>query len=97
MRSLVISLLTIAAFTGILLAQSQNTVVVPAASPAAPIAAAQAPAAQTNSTAIQGALKMLQEMKATNEDTLRKQEATLEQLNEIEKEADQLRIYSKRG
>ena len=96
MRSTLISILTIAAFAGIVLAQSQMTVVVPAASPVA--ATVQQPAAApSNSVNIQGALRMLQEMKATNEDTLRKQEATLQQLDELEKAADQLKIYTKRG
>ena len=94
MRAIVISFL-IVAFAGLLLAQSQKTVIVPAASPVA--ASMQAPAAPTNSAAIQGALKTLQEMKATNEDTLRKQAATLEQLDALEKAADQLKIYTKRG
>lgn len=40
---------------------------------------------------------MLEEMKAANEETLRKQAATLEQLDELEKTADQLRVYTKRG
>ena len=42
-------------------------------------------------------LKALQEMKAANEETLRKQAATLEQLTELEKLADQIRIYTSRG
>ena len=96
MRTIVISFLVTAAFAGFLVAQSQTTIVVPAASPVA-AAAPQAPAAQVSSGPIQGALRMLQEMKATNEDTLRKQEATLDQLEQLEKDADQIRIYTKRG
>jgi hypothetical protein len=42
-------------------------------------------------------LKMLQEMKAANEETLRQQAATLEQLDELEKAAEQIKVYSKRG
>ena len=40
---------------------------------------------------------MLQEMKAANEETLRKQAATLEELDELAKAADQIRIFSKRS
>jgi hypothetical protein len=36
-------------------------------------------------------------MKAANEETIRKQAATLEQLDELAKAADQLRIYAKRS
>lgn len=36
-------------------------------------------------------------MKAANEEMLRKQEATLQQLDEIQKAAEQLKIFSKRG
>jgi len=44
-----------------------------------------------------GALKTLQDMKATNADILKKQEATLKQLDELQKAAEQLKIYSKRA
>jgi hypothetical protein len=36
-------------------------------------------------------------MKAANEETLRKQAATLEQLDEMEKTADQIRTFSRRS
>ncbi len=40
---------------------------------------------------------MLQQMKETNAETLKKQEAALQQLDEIQKAAEQLKIFSKRG
>ena len=43
------------------------------------------------------ALKTLEELKATNADILTKQAATLSQLEEIQKAAEQIRIYTKRG
>ena len=95
MRALTISLLTICAVAGMLSAQSSKPVIVPAATSA--VTSSQAPAALNNSASIQGALKVLEEMKAVNEETLRKQAATLEQLDELEKAADQLKIYAKRG
>ena len=40
---------------------------------------------------------MLQETMTANDEMLKKQEATLQQLDELEKAADQLKIFSKRG
>ena len=42
------------------------------------------------------ALKALQALKATNEAILKNQEATLRQLDAIEKESEQLRVFSGR-
>ena len=95
MRAITLSILSTFALAGILSAQSPMPVIVPAATPA--VASAPGPAAPDNSGSLQAALKMLQEMKAANEETLRKQAAMLEQLDELEKAADQLRVYSKRG
>ena len=63
---------------------------------------------QTNATAPQsqpvqpvaassGALKTLQELKTANEEILTKQQATLQKLDELQKAAEQLKIYTKRG
>ena len=95
MRAMALSVLATFALAGVLPAQSPRPVIVAAATPA--ITSAQAPAVPANSGSIQAALKILQEMKAANEETLRKQAATLEQLDELEKAADQIRIYTKRN
>jgi hypothetical protein len=42
-------------------------------------------------------LKTLQEMKAANDELIRKQTATLQQLDEMEKAAAEIKIYTKRG
>jgi hypothetical protein len=42
-------------------------------------------------------LKLLQAMKQTNDDTIAKQEATLKMLDDLQKAAEQLRIFSKRS
>ena len=79
-------------------AQTSTPVVVQAATGPAAVpaqAAAQAPAA--NTAAAQSTLKFLQDMKAANAETLKKQEAVLLQLEELQKTADQIRIYTKRG
>jgi len=95
MRATFLPFVALVALAGILAAQSSKTVVVPAATPVVKSQAPAAPAA--DSPALKAALKMLEEMKAVNEDTLKKQAATLEQLDLIEQAADQLKIYSKRG
>ena len=41
--------------------------------------------------------KELQELKAQNEEILKEQQAALETLEQLEKDADQIRIFSKRG
>lgn len=76
-------------------AVAQTPVVVPAAAPAAAPAVQAAPAAVSASS--QAALQLLQAMKAANEETLKKQAATLLQLDELQKAADQIKIFGKRG
>jgi hypothetical protein len=76
-------------------AQSPAPVVVQAATPA--LRSSQGPASSENAASLQEALKMLREMKTANDEILRKQTATLEQLDEMEKLADQLRVLAKRG
>ncbi|MEN3370290.1 MAG: hypothetical protein V7609_2433 [Verrucomicrobiota bacterium] len=70
-------------------------VVVPAMTPAATTKAPAAAVAPANST--QDALKALQALKAANDEILKQQAATLQKLDEIEKAANELRIFSKRG
>ena len=76
-------------------AQTPNPVVVPAMTPAT---TAQTPASTAvTSAATQTALKALQAIKATNDEILKQQAATLQKLDEMEKTAQEIRIYSKRG
>ena len=77
-----------------LVIQAANTA--PAPAPAR-LAAAAAAAATNNASSLQTALKALQQTKAANEETLKKQEAMLAQLDELQKAADQLKIFAKRG
>ena len=70
-------------------------VVVQAANNPAP--AAPAHAAQSADTGgVLTALKALEQVKAANAETLKKQEAALQQLDEMQKAADQLRIFAHR-
>ena len=46
--------------------------------------------------ALPSPLQILQAMKAKNQDLIEKQTATLQKLDELEKEAEQLKIFGKR-
>ena len=77
-------------------AQTPAPVVVQANVPAA----AAAPAAQTAPAASGGAkalMDTLQQMKAANDETLRKQQATLLQLDEVQRAVEQIKVYTKRS
>ena len=64
---------------------------------AAPAPAASKPAVTADDTTLQVATKALQDARTANAELLKKQEATLQQLDELQKATDQLRIFSKRG
>ena len=42
-------------------------------------------------------IKQLQELKAQNDEILKEQQAALDALEELQKQAEQIHIYSKRG
>ncbi len=95
MRTLLLSLLAGAIVFSSANAQSPTPIVVQAMTPAPTkqspvVAGVTTPAAQTT-------LKALQEMKAANDEILKQQKATLEKLDEVEKVANEIRIYTKRG
>lgn len=50
-----------------------------------------------NSSSLQAAVKALQQAKAANAETLKRQEATLQQLDDLQKAAEQLKVFAKRG
>ncbi len=77
-------------------AQSPTPIVVQAASPAN-VSSTAAPAPATDSDSLPLTIKTLQEMKAANEEMVKKQTATLQQLDDVQKAADELKIFSKRG
>lgn len=95
MRTFIYSVLACALALSGIDAQSQTPIVVPAMTPAAtnpsPVTAAVTTATE------QATLKTLQALKAANDEILKQQKATLEKLEEIEKAANELRIYTKRG
>ena len=76
-------------------AQSPKPIVVPAMTPSTTAKSPVTPAVATVAT--ETTLKALQEMKAANTEILKQQEATLQKLDELEKAAQEIRIYTKRG
>lgn len=92
MRAIILCFLATAATISLLHGQSPTPVVVQAMTPAA---TTQAPATTANTAP--ETLKALQALKAANDEILKQQAATLQKLEEMEKVANELRIYSKRG
>ena len=76
-------------------AQSPMPIVVPAMTPATTAKSPVTPAVAAGST--ETTLKALQAIKAANNEILKQQEATLQKLDELEKAAQEIRIYTKRG
>lgn len=77
-------------------AQSPAPIIVQAASPGAEASAVPTSAMQ-NSASVENAIKLLEQTKAKNGEILKRQEAALQQLDELQQAADQLKIFSKRG
>lgn len=95
MRTFIPTAAAFALFISIGVAQTPMPVVVPAMTPAT---TAQSPVTAAVTTAsTQTTLKALQAIKAANDEILKQQAATLERLDEMEKAAQEIRIYSKRG
>ena len=94
MRTLFFCLIAIATLASTGNGQTPIPVIVPAMTPAP----AQTPAAAAVKTAsAQTTLAALQAIKAANDEILKQQAATLIKLDEVEKVANEIRIYSKRG
>ena len=95
MRAFTSFVFALALFVSTGVAQTPMPVVVPAMTPAT---TAQNPVTAAVTTAsTQTTLKVLQAMKAANDEILKQQAATLQKLDEMEKAAQEIRIYSKRG
>jgi hypothetical protein len=94
MRTLLFSILSAAALVSIANAQSPKPIVVPAMTSAS---SSQSPTPASTPASTETMLKALQAMKAANAEILKQQAATLEKLDEIEKAANEIRIYTKRG
>ena len=94
--ALLVFTLTLAFVSHVLRAQSPTPIVVQAATATTAATPTRIPVAK-DSEPNPVAMRMLQQMKAANEDVLKKQEATLQRLDEIQKAAEQLKVFSKRG
>ena len=77
------------------MAQSPAPIVVPAATDSTP--APENAQKDADDAAITAAIALLQELKTQNDQTIKKQQAALEALDQLQKDADQIRIFSKRG
>ena len=84
---------------GIANAQSPAPVIVQPANSTAAATSTSSKTAATSADAqsIPAALKLLEQIKAGNDEVLAKQKAALQKLEELQEAADQLRIFAKRG
>jgi len=95
MRTLILTAVAFALFLSTGVGQTPMPIVVPAMTPAT---TAQSPVTAAVTTAsTQTTLKVLQAIKSANDEILKQQAATLQKLDEMEKAAQEIRIYSKRG
>ena len=80
-------------------AQTPMPVIVPANSDAQVQdgKAPSAPQAAESSAALDKAIQLLQQTQTANEELLKTQEATLQQIDGMQQAAEQLKIFSKRG
>lgn len=96
MRLIILPILTLVALASLSPAQTPIPVVVPAMTPAPTKTTATATSAAATAS-LQATLATLQAMKAANDEILKQQAATIQRLEELEKVAQEIRIYSKRG
>ena len=97
-RNYFAALISLTALIAPLQAQTQVPVVVPAATTAGVASQQQVrPAAAVDPSDPAKVLQLLQQMKAANEETIRKQEAILQHLDELQKAAEALRILTSRS
>jgi hypothetical protein len=94
MRSFFASIIAATVLGSASYAQTPAPIVVQAMTPAPNQPAA---AAAVTTTSSQTTLKALEAIKAANDEILKEQAATLLKLDEMEKAANEMRIYSKRG
>ena len=74
--------------------QTSVPVILQAATPGPAVVAKPAAASEMD---LKASLQLLLDMEATNAATIKKQEAALAALDELQKAADELKIFSKRG
>ena len=98
MRAKIISIFAVLLVTSGVKAQSPAPIVVQAASGTTVTStSSKAVTAAADVHSIPDAIKLLEQIKAANDEVLAKQKAALERLNDLQDAADQLRIFAKRG
>jgi hypothetical protein len=98
MRAKILFVFALLLASGPVRAQAPTPIVVQAASATAQIStSSKAVATETDVHSIPDAIKLLEQIKAANDEVLAKQKAALERLDELQDAADQLRIFAKRG
>ena len=79
-------------------AQTPKPIIVQAANvPAGTITSSPPPAPAPDNSTVLNAIKALEQIKAANAETLKRQEETLQKLDELQKAAEQLKFFTKRG
>ena len=96
-KTLTLSILT--ALSVLVYAQSPMPVILPANSTGAVQTSSQQAGEKTANSgdSLDSTIKLLQHTKDVNEELIKTQEATLQQLDEMQQQAEQLKIFSKRG
>jgi hypothetical protein len=98
MKTVFIALLFVFGLTmGAIDAQSPSPDIVIQAATPGPAKAKTSGASGPATGDLKAMLEVVQQMKSTNAATIKKQQATLEMLDELQKAADELKIFSKRG
>ena len=98
LRPLFIALLiVVAAFSPTVKAQSPTPIIVQAANSAATATSSKPVAAAADVQFAPAAIKLLEQIKAANDEVLAKQKAALERLDELQQAAEQLKIFANRG
>ena len=99
MRAKIFFVFTLLLAVGAIRAQSPTPIVVQAVSGTTATSTSSKSAAPTSTDvhSIPDAIKLLEQIKAANDEVLPKQKAALERLTELQDAADQLRIFAKRG
>lgn len=82
---------------GAIRGQSPAPIVIKAISPATAATPSPKPLVEPDTSTSQSAIKLLEQVKAANQETLKRQQAVLEQLDELQKAAEQMKIFTKRG
>jgi hypothetical protein len=82
---------------GTISAQTPAPIILQAATPATALAKPAVPTSPAATDETKNLMQLLQEMQATNATTIQKQEAALQTLDALQKAAEDIKIFSKRG